>query len=184
MLWWEVVEKAERENKHLCDVCPFDGTQYCRHDGVESPCVSIDDDDDVSYYAYSIQYDYDARAEAAYAEEQLQKKKHERAVKAAKTRTRMQRYCYEEIQTIKRLEKRLNWCESVLRKAQNIQYATAVVNTACGIETPNAPTTAQLRTAQAAIDKLKADIEVTKERYAAKRKEFYAWYVNSGLRPQ
>lgn len=172
MILWK--DFAERED---CEGCPLLENEICPggyacYGGqpVEPPCCSFTDDTDLDqwvddYFAYQRR-----REEAESRRLQAEKKKKERAKKAADTRRDLRRYCLEEIYALKRAEKALEAYKAAERLASSFAEAINVTNEMFRY-TERVTVKPEILYE---INCLEVEVASAKERYEAKRKEFYA----------
>ena len=159
-----------------CDRCPLSQEGICPggwscYGGapIEPPCCSFDDETDLDEWVneyYSSQYRYE---EAEDERIRREKAKKERAKKAAKTRHEMRFYCQNEISQLKSCEKQLEAYKSILRLASTFAEAFNFTNEMFGYS----ERLKQKPEVQKTIDDLETKIKEAKQKYEAKRKEFY-----------
>ena len=160
-----------------CESCPIKKAELCGYGSscyggipIDPPCCFFEDDTDIDEWikeAYDRQRRYEEYQDKLIREK---KAKEQRAKKAADTRQKMRLYCMAEIVEIKTLEKRLKAYEKELSFARSLAFAINHTNEMfrCSERLTEKPE------AQKTIDELKNQIEIAKEKYKTKRKEFYA----------
>ncbi len=172
MLLWKDFAKEES-----CDNCPLLENEICKggfvcYGGkpIEPPCTCFEDDTDLN--AWVDDYFEQKKRREEFEESRLReaRKKKERAKKAADTRRALRWYCFAEIQALKQAEKELKaqkaaerlaaiWAESVNITNEIFRYEERL---ACN------------PWLSAEIKRLETEVFAAKEKYDAKRKEFYA----------
>lgn len=168
---WKEIADAED-----CEKCPLKKEEICPggfvcYGGapIEPPCCGFDDDTDLDEYV--AEYFKELHRLEAAEDERIrnQKAKQERAKKSAETRRQMRFYCRKEIQELKSLEKQLESYKASLRLASNFAEAFNITNEMFGYS----ERLKQRPEVQKTIELLETKIKEAKQRYDAKRKEFY-----------
>ncbi len=172
MLLWK--EFAQDES---CDGCPLLENEICPGGFacygwqlIEPPCCSFDDDTDLNEWVS----DYFERLRWQEAQEdariQQERKNKERAKKAADTRRAIRWYCRDEIYALNQARKSLTaqkaaeYFVSSLAEAINITNGMFQYPERVGVD----------RKISDEVKRLELEVATAKERYDAKRNEFYA----------
>lgn len=171
MLWKDF---AKQES---CDGCPLLENEIC-HGGwvcyggapIEPPCCSFDDNTDLDDYVIGNLEQQRAWEESEDRLVREKTKKKERAKKAADTRREIRWYCREELYTLNRAQKALQAQEAAERFASSFAEAVNFTN-----EMFRYKERVQIKPEISdKVKQLEAEVAGAKERYDAKRKEFYA----------
>ncbi len=170
MLWKDFVANESCDGCPLLEneICPG---EFCCYGGepVEPPCHTFNDDTDLDKWVQD--YYKSLRAEEARQEEKKQRERQrkERAEKAADTRRAVRAYCVAEISEVKRAEKELQTQREAERLATSFAEAFNLAN-----EMSQSDGRVTISGVSAEIERLEAKVASAKEKYEAKRKEFYA----------
>jgi hypothetical protein len=170
MLWKDFSEKES------CDGCPLLESEICTGgwqcyggEPIEPPCCCFDDDTDLDEWVSNYWKQQLAREEREDNRIREEAKKKERAKKASDTRHAMRWYCRDELYELNRLQKALKAQEAAERLASSLADAINITNEMFRYEDrvtvrPNI---------SAEVDRFKVLVMDAKEKYEAKRKEFY-----------
>lgn len=171
MLWKDFSEQEDCEGCPLLEneICPGGFSCYGGMP-IEPPCCSFDDDTDLDQWVETYFADRRRREEAEDRRLQAEKKKREQSKKAADTRRAIRWYCWDEIHTLKRAQKALEGLKAAERLASSFAEALNVTNEMFRY----AERVAVNPKISAEIKRLEAEVAAAKEKYDAKRKEFYA----------
>lgn len=170
------IKYKEIMNDENCDRCPLMKEEICPGgwrcyggNPIEPPCCGFDDETDLDEWVkdaverrkrYEEYQDKIARKE---------KEKKEKAKKAAETRREMRFYCRNEIKQLKSCEKQLEAYKASLRLASTFAEAFNITNEMFGYS----ERLKQKPKVQETINDLEVKIKEAKQKYEAKRKEFY-----------
>ena len=171
MLWKDFAEKES------CDGCPLLENEICPggwkcygNEPIEPPCCSFADDTDLDIWVERFliqQQKWEEREDRKIREE---RKKKERAEKAVETRREMRWYCRGEIRELKQPEKALQAQKAVERLASDFAEAINFTN-----EMFRYKERKQVKPEiSAEVKRLEEEVALAKEKYNAKRTEFYA----------
>ncbi len=170
MLWKEFREQED------CSECPLLEAElcsggFCCYGGepIEPPCCSFDDDTDLDKWVENHliqQLKWEEQEDRRIREE---KKKKERAKKASDTRRAMRWYCRDEISDLKRAQNLLRAQKATEHFASSFVQAVNITNEMFRYEERIA-VNSEVSTE---VKRLEAEVISAKERYDAKRKEFY-----------
>lgn len=159
-----------------CDRCPLMQEEICPGgwrcyggEPIEPPCCSFDDDTDLDEWVseyYASQYRYEKAEDERIRKEKAKK---EKAKKAAETRREMRFYCRNEIKQLKSYKNQLEAHKASLRLASTFAEAFNITNEMFGYS----ERLKQKPEVQKTIDDLEEKIKEAKQKYEAKRKEFY-----------
>ena len=168
--------KEYREQKLSCEECPAyienicSGGEIWVGDGFMPPPCENYPDEDMDKWVENVNQarkQFDEIEERKQAEI-LQKK--EIAQKRAETARQMKFYCYAERKEVARLEKAVKSLETAIHKRAIFADSINAVNEMFG-HTGRIPQVDPQHYAK--LDELKEQLSLAKERYKAKRKEFY-----------
>lgn len=170
MLWKDFTKKES------CDGCPLLESGICTGgwkcyggEPIEPPCCCFDDDTDLDEWVSNClkqQLAWEEREDKRIREEV---KKKERAKKAADTKRAMRWYCRDELYTLKRAQKALQAQEAAERLASSLAEAINITNEMFRYE----ERVTVRPDISAEVDRLEALVVDAREKYEAKRKEFY-----------
>ena len=159
-----------------CASCPIKRAELCTggyacYGGspVEPPCCSFDDDTDLDEWvkdAFERRKRYEEYQDKIAKQDKAKK---EKAKKAVETRREMRFYCRSEINQLKSCKKQLEAYKSSLRLASSFAQAFNITNEMFGYS----ERLKQKPEVQKTIDDLETKIKEAKQKYEAKRKEFY-----------
>lgn len=175
MLWKEFVEKTDCD----CDVCPLKENDLCNgasvscygDEPVYAPCCDFEDDLDLDEYikeSFDNIRRYEEWEDKRIREERVKK---EKAEKAAKTRKAADAYCYAEKAKIKTIEKQIKATQNAYDTIKTKATAYNLVNEMFGYPERCAEEIPEIESGLADLNEKLAE---AKDRYKAKRKEFFA----------
>lgn len=170
MLWKDFAAKE------CCDDCPLLKSEICTGgftcyggEPVEPPCCSFDDDTDFDEWVRDY-FDKQRKREAwEDARIQAEKKNKERAKKAADTRRAIRWYCRDEIYALNHARKALKAQKAAEHFASSLAEAINITNgmfqytERVGVD----------RKISDEVKRLELEVATAKEKYDAKRKEFF-----------
>lgn len=165
------------KQQECCDGCPLLKNELCPGgivcyggEPVEPPCYTFDDDTDMDKWVDDMLTQSLRREEAEEKRLKAEQEKKERAKKAATTRRAMRWYCRDEIQALKKARKALE-AQRALESfassfAEAINFANEMFHYKERVSVESE--------ASAEVLRLRAEVELAKEAYDSKRKQFYA----------
>jgi len=170
MLWRDFREEED------CGNCPLLKHELCTGgfkcyggESIEPPCCTFDDDTDLYEWVdnyYERMWIHEENGDKKRQEAKMRK---ERAKKAAETRREMRVYCANEILELKRAEKALRAQKLAEDFALSLVEAVNFTN---AMFQYSERVTAQPQIS-AEVKRLESELVAAKEKYEAKRKEFY-----------
>lgn len=171
MLW------KEFSKKESCDGCPLLKNEICPggmvcYGGapIEPPCCCFEDDTDLDEWVSRYLEQQRAREDREDRLAREEAKKKERAKKSADTRRAIRWYCRDELYALNRAQKALQAQEAAERFVSSFAEAVNFTNKMFRYEEQ-----VQVKPEiSAEVKQLRAEVASAKERYDAKRKEFYA----------
>ena len=170
LLWKDFAQEE------CCDDCPLLKSEICTGDFVcyggqpiEPPCCSFNDDTDLNEFVREYYAQQKKREEQEEARAKKEKEKKERARKAAETKRALRAYCYQEIYALKQAEKALKAQENAESLGRSIAEAFNFANEMFRYEERFSVSPEISEKAKVLHDA----VVKAKERYEAKRKEFY-----------
>ncbi len=171
MLWKDFREEESCEN------CPLLKNELCTGrfqcyggEPIEPPCCGFDDDTDLDEWVSDQCERLQAYEECEEKKLKETKKRKEHAKKAADTRREIRWYCASEISELKRIEKALKARKAAESFALSLAEAVNLTN---AMFQYNERVTAKPQISEE-VKRLEAELVAAKEKYEAKRREFYA----------
>ena len=170
LLWKDFAQEE------CCDDCPLLKSEICTggfvcYGGqpIEPPCCSFDDNTDLNEWVRKYYEQQKKREEQEDSRIKKERERKERARKAAETKRALRAYCYQEICALKQAEKALKAQENAEYLGRSIAEAFNFANEMFRYEerfSVNPEISEKVAALRDAVAK-------AKERYEAKRREFY-----------